>query len=98
MYLTSIVIGKEFWHSLSAEDQAVIQQAALNSARLERTWTIEDAEKIATDVEEQQRLGIADYREFPNSEADKLKSKVQPVYEKYEQIFTPGLVNRILNA
>jgi TRAP-type C4-dicarboxylate transport system substrate-binding protein len=98
MYLTSIVIGKKFWNSLDTEDQMAIQSAAMTCARLERTWTIEDAEAIAKDKNEQQRLGIIDYREFSDVEAAKLKDSVQPVYEKYIEIFTPGLVNKILDA
>jgi TRAP-type C4-dicarboxylate transport system substrate-binding protein len=45
--LTTIVINDAFWNSLSIEDQMIIKQAALNSARKERAWSIEDAENIA---------------------------------------------------
>ena len=97
MYLTSILIAKDFWTSLSAEDQAAIKAAAMHSSKLERTWTVDDSAKIATSAEEQAKLGIS-YTEFADSERAKLKELVQPMYNKYRQIFGVDLVDGIIKG
>lgn len=97
MYLTSILIAKEFWNSLSQEDQDLIQQAALHSSRLEREWSVADADKISNSKAEQEKLGIQ-YSEFDQTERAKLESLVQPLYTKYAQFFTPDLVDGIIKS
>jgi len=97
MYLTSILISKDFWASLSAEDQAAIKAAAMHSSTLERTWTVNDSVKIAASAEEQAKLGIS-YTEFADSERAKLKELVQPMYNKYRQIFGVDLVDGIIKG
>jgi TRAP-type C4-dicarboxylate transport system substrate-binding protein len=97
MYLTSIIIAKEFWNSLTQEDQAVIQQAALHSSRLEREWSVADADKIANSADKQAKLGIH-YNEFDEAERAKLKALVEPLYAKYSQFFTPDLVDGIIKS
>jgi hypothetical protein len=97
MYLTSILISKEFWHNLSTEDKEAVQSAALYTSRLERAWSIEDSRKISDSKEEQDKLGIH-YNEFSDSELDKLKQAVQPLYNKYAQFFTPDLVDGIIKS
>ena len=97
MYLTSIIIATEFWNSLSSEDQDAMRQAALVSSRLERQWSVDDAEKIATDVEQHKAWGIT-YNEFSEVERVKLKELVEPIYTKYTQFFTPGLVDGIIKG
>jgi TRAP-type C4-dicarboxylate transport system substrate-binding protein len=97
MYLTSILIAKDFWNSLSTEDQEAIKAAAMESSRLERTWTVEDSAKIANSTEEQAKLGIS-YSEFADTERSKLKESVQPLYNKYRQIFGVDLVDGIIKG
>jgi TRAP-type C4-dicarboxylate transport system substrate-binding protein len=97
MYLTSILIAKDFWNSLSAEDQEVIKAAAMHSATLERQWTVDDSNKIATSSEEQAKLGI-NYQEFADTERTKLKEAVEPVYNKYRQFFTADLIDGIIKG
>lgn len=98
MYLTSIIINDAFWNSLSINDQQAMRQAALNSARLERQWTVNDANAIENNRSEQEKLGIKQLIELSDEETNKLKKSVDPLYEKYRNIFTPGLVDKIRNA
>jgi TRAP-type C4-dicarboxylate transport system substrate-binding protein len=98
MYLTSIIVSKEFWNGLSLDDQTAMQTAALNSARLERIWSVEDADKISSTVEEQKRLGIQSFSELSDLEIKKLKMLTNKVYEKYSPFFTEGLITSIINA
>ena len=98
LYLTTIVINDAFWNSLSIEDQMIINQAALNSARKERSWSIEDARKISEDKNEQEKLGIKSYHELSTEESKKLEQSVEGLYKKYDKFFSTGLIESILKA
>ena len=98
MYLTTIIINDEFWNSLSIADQTAMRTAALNSARMERQWSVADAEKITTDSDVQEKLGIKSLTKLSPEEQSKLENAVMPVYEKYKNIFTTGLIESIKNA
>ena len=97
MYLTSILIAKDFWNSLSTEDQEAIKGAAMHSSKLERQWTVEDSTKIAENADEQAKLGVT-YSELDESERAKLKEAVQPLYNKYRKIFSVDLVDGIIKG
>jgi TRAP-type C4-dicarboxylate transport system substrate-binding protein len=97
MYLTSILIAKDFWNSLDTEDQEAIKAAAMHSSKLERQWTVDDSNKIANSVEEQAKMGIT-YSEFADTERSKLKESVQPLYNKYRQIFGVDFVDGIIKG
>jgi TRAP-type C4-dicarboxylate transport system substrate-binding protein len=98
MYLTSIVISANFWDTLSIEEQAAMTEASQYSSKLERAWSIADADKIASDADEQKRLKIQNYQEFPQVEKDKMKAMSQKIYTKYTPMFSTGLVQGILDA
>lgn len=98
LFLTTLIINENFWNSLSIDDQISMRKAALNSARKERNWSIEDAKKIAEDKQEQEKLGIQTFYNLPKEEVQKLKDSVGDVYKKYTKFFTPGLVDSILKS
>jgi TRAP-type C4-dicarboxylate transport system substrate-binding protein len=98
MYLTSIVISANFWDTLSIEEQAAMTEASQYSSKLERAWSIANADKIASDADEQKRLKIQNYQEFPQVEKDKMKAMSQKIYTKYTPMFSTGLVQGILDA
>jgi len=98
MYLTTIVINENFWNSLSIEDQLIIKTASINSARKERTWSVEDSNNIAESKTEQEKLGIKSYHNLEDAEIKKLEKSVSSVYKKYKKFFSTGLVDSILNS
>jgi TRAP-type transport system periplasmic protein len=98
MFLTTIIINEAFWNELDAEDQQLMRQAAFSSAQQERKWSVDDANKIETDKDEQKRLGIKGVVEFSDIEIDKLKAAAIDVYAKYNDVFSPGLVDSIKAA
>ena len=98
MFLTTILVNEQFWQDLDIEDQLLMKQAALNASRQERQWSIDDAKKIETDADEQKRLGIKEVLEFPETEREKLRTVTKEVYKKYDNVFTPGLLDSILKA
>jgi TRAP-type C4-dicarboxylate transport system substrate-binding protein len=97
MYLTTILVGNDFWAKLSKEDQQAMRTAAERVATLERQWSVDDAEKLATDTEKHAKLGIH-YTELPDAEKTKLKQLVKPVYDKYTAFFAPGFIDGIING
>jgi len=98
MYLTSIIIGEQFWNSLSVGDQQAMRDAALSSARMERKLTVEDSEAVANSRIEQEKLGIKQLVELNDEETGKLKNSVSDLYSKYHNVFSPGLIDNIRRA
>jgi TRAP-type C4-dicarboxylate transport system substrate-binding protein len=45
VFMTTILTGNKFFNSLSAEEQAIFKQISKTVAKLERKWSIEDAEQ-----------------------------------------------------
>ena len=97
MYLTSIIISKNFWASLSTEDQAAIQEAARKAAVLEREWSVQEAEEFSQDHAKHAELGVT-YISFDEVEKSKLREIVLPIYEKYAQMFTDNLLDKIIKS
>lgn len=97
MFLTSILINKDFFASLTTEQQAAIHTASEHVSRLERQWTVSEAAEIEKDQDMHVRMGIK-FHKFADSEIAKLREMVKPVYEKYRNVFTPKLVDNILVA
>ena len=95
LFLTSMIIGDRFWNSLSADVQAVIKQAAILAGREERAETIRDGERAKVRLVEEEGAEI--HRLSP---ADKAKAVAQTltVYEQFNNMFTPGLVEKIRAA
>jgi TRAP-type C4-dicarboxylate transport system substrate-binding protein len=91
-------MNEDFWSSLTIEDQLLIKQAALNSARKERQWSVEDNENISSSQSEQEKLGISSFNNFPEEEAEKLRKSLEPLYKKYNTFFSPGLIDSIKNS
>lgn len=97
MFLTTILVNKDFFASLTAEQQTAMQVAADHVSKLERQWTVSEAEEIEKDLAMHERKGIQ-FHKFAATEIDKLKDMVKPVYDKYRYVFTPRLVDDIISA
>lgn len=98
MYLTSILVSESFWQMLTEEEQIQFKKASLEAARLEREWSVRDGDEILKTVQIQSNMGIKGITEFDADQIDILKEKTQSVYKKYENIFTPGLLDNIRAA
>lgn len=97
MFLTTILINKDFFESLTPEQQASIQIAAQHVSKLERQWTVDEARIIESDQSMHDRMGIKVHK-FGSEEMSKLKDMVNPLYEKYRHVFTPNLIDNMLTA
>jgi len=97
MFLTTILINKDFYASLTTEQQAAIDQVSMEVAKLEREWSIADAVELANNTEKHAEMGIT-YTEFSEPEVAKLKEATAPLYDKYRAIFSPLLIDNIRSA
>jgi TRAP-type C4-dicarboxylate transport system substrate-binding protein len=97
MYLTSILISKKLWSELDSEDQGFIRQAARHAAVQERIESVEEADEYAVNVQRHRELGVT-YKKLDDTEISKMKEIVKPLYDKYEDLFSPGLLNGIIKA
>ncbi len=94
LFLTSILIGKEFWESLGVEAQDIVQSASLKAAETERKESIADIDKVARlcDMD-----GIA-INHLSEAETNKFKKATEYLYTKFDDMFTPGLLQSIKAA
>jgi TRAP-type transport system periplasmic protein len=94
LFLTSLIMNKDLWDSFDAETQQIFNQAALAAAQVERQESIEDIAKTQARAESDgitvTRLSERDTAEFKAATAD--------LHDKYDGIFTKGLIGRIKTA
>lgn len=95
LFLTSIIVSESWWSSLSDDLKNKLAESATNAARLERRWSIEDSEKIAG--QDPAETGVH-YKELNQEEMNKFQELTEPLYNKYNSMFMPGLVNQIRNS
>jgi TRAP-type C4-dicarboxylate transport system substrate-binding protein len=76
MFMTTIMCGKTFWDSLSANERELFVQAGLETSRQERIWSLEDADKIEAEAKEK---GLT-INSISNAEVDELKKAAKKCY------------------
>ena len=91
LFLTSILVGTDFWNTLSPELQAVVADAAKVAARHERDLSIADI-KLVQDRCEADGIEVI---KMTAKEQDRFAQATKVVYDKYQDYFTAGLVDQI---
>lgn len=91
MFLTCIVVNNQLWNDLTESEQAAFEQAATETARLERQWSVEDANEFEINCVKN-GVTIVD---VPDSDLDYLKDLSESVYREWEPQFLPGLIDYI---
>lgn len=91
LFLTSIIVGKEFWKTLDEATQKIMHDAALDAARLERRESVEQIDGIIEECKEKE-VNIVTMSEV---ERAKFKEATSPLYKKYENFFSSDLVEQI---
>ena len=92
LFLTSIVVNKKFFNSLTAEQQKILRTAALETARMER------AKSVATGDEIRKKIagdGVHTLVKMSPKEQARFRKAVLPVYAEFNQLFGKDLVHRI---
>lgn len=94
LFLTSILIGTDFWNTLSPELQQVVSECAKEAARYERSISIADV--LATQSRAEQD-GIKVLK-MSKEEQARFAAETKVVYDKFQDYFTAGLVDKIKKA
>jgi TRAP-type C4-dicarboxylate transport system substrate-binding protein len=92
LFLTSMIIGDQFWNTLSAEVQAVIKQAAVLAGREERAETIRDGARAERRLVEEEGANIV---KWTQEQREAGKAALSGVYDQFRDSFTPGLIEAI---
>jgi len=96
LFLTSIIIGNKFWDTLSESEQEHFKEACIYASRLERKWSVEEAEAFAA-KKDHSDIGVT-YVELSSEDTEKFKQAVAPLYDKYRDFFYPGLIDGIIKS
>jgi len=91
LFLTSILIGTDFWNSLDSDLQDIVAESAKAAARFERNLSIEDIALVQARAEAD---GI-EVIKMSEGEQARFAKATEVVYKKFENYFTPGLVSKI---
>jgi len=91
LFLTSIIVAKDFWDTLPQDLQDIVQSAALDAARGERRESVEDCETVKERCNQDGfQISI-----LPEHERRRFAEATQYLYEKFDGMFTPGLIDSI---
>jgi TRAP-type transport system periplasmic protein len=96
LFLTSIIIGNKFWSTLTTDEQAKFSEACKYASRLERKWSVEEAEAFAA-KQDHSDIGVV-YKDLSNNDTEKFKQAVAPLYDKYREFFQAGLIDGIIKS
>ena len=91
LFLTSIIVNQGFMAQFDQETQEIMATAAFNAARKERHESVESIPSILAECEEK---GVKVVR-MSDEEQAKFKAVTSEVYAKFQDYFTPGLVQKI---
>ncbi|MBI4133026.1 TRAP transporter substrate-binding protein DctP [Candidatus Uhrbacteria bacterium] len=93
LFTTATIVTKAFYNSLTPVQQRALERAAQLAAKVEREDSIALAKKTKRDAQEQ---GIRIIELSPSASAD-LKSRLLPVYKKFEATFGADLIQNIVD-
>lgn len=94
LFLTSIIVAKDFWATLEPELKELIQDAALDAARSERQESIEDVDVVKSLCLKDEVKVVA----LPAEERKRFEEATAYLYDKFESMFSPGLLADIRAA
>lgn len=94
LFLTSIIMNKDFFKSYDRDIRGIFAQAAFNAAKKERKISVADIPNILKQCEEN-NVEVIRMREEQKNEFKQVTSAVYRIYKDY---FTPGLVNAIIGT
>lgn len=94
LFLTSMVVNKDFFEALPADLQRAVATATKNAASTERSDSLSDEAELRKNYAAQGLQLIA----MPAIEKEKLKGLTAPVYKKFTPMFGASLIADIQNA
>merc|ERR1712060_51769 len=94
LFLTSIIVAKSFWGLLDEDLQQLVKDAAFDAARSERQESLEDIEIVKARCLKDD-ITIAT---LPETERVRFAEKTAYLYEKFDSMFSEGLIANIRAA
>lgn len=91
LFLTTILISTDFWNTLTPDIQNIITESAKIAARYERSLSIDDITKVQSKA---QQDGIKVVT-MSQQEKSRFEEATKVVYSKFNDYFSPGLVQKI---
>ena len=89
VYATNPVqISKRFWDRLSAAEQKLLQEAAIEAQNWQRTVSREVSSKALGELKAKGMI----YNDIAPAELARMRAEVQPVYEKFAAAYDPAVV------
>jgi TRAP-type C4-dicarboxylate transport system substrate-binding protein len=91
LLLTNIIVNNSFFDSLDQDLQEIMKDAAIEAARFEREISVNDVDPTKTRAEKD-GISVID---LTDSELARFKELTSVLYKKYENYFSPNLIDRI---
>ena len=91
LFLTSIIINKDFFKSFDREIRGILAQASFNAAKKERKISVADIPNILKQCEENNIEVIR----MSEEEKNKFREITAAVYVMYKDYFSPGLIGAL---
>ena len=89
VYATNPVqISKRFWDRLSAAEQKLLQEAAIEAQNWQRVVSREVSSKALGELKAKGMI----YNDIAPAELARMRAEVQPVYEKFAAAYDPAIV------
>jgi TRAP-type C4-dicarboxylate transport system substrate-binding protein len=94
LFLTSLIINKQLWHTLGEKVQGVFARAALRAAEIERNDSLADNVIIKKRAE---AVGIPVIK-MDSVQKARFVSATKGLYDKFNTYFSPGLLSQLTNG
>jgi len=94
LFLTSIIVAKGFWNGIPQDLQELVKSAALDAARSERAESIEDVELVKAECAKSK----IEVHTMPEEERLRFKEATGYLYDKFDTMFSKGLLDSIRAA
>merc|ERR1712039_211264 len=91
LFLTSIIVSQSFWSTLGQDLQTMMKDSAFDAARMERKESLEDADTVKEKCAQDQ-LKIHTMSE---EERHRFKDATAYLYDKFDSMFSEGLIEKI---
>ena len=91
LFLTTIIVQKEFWRDLSKELKTSIREASREAARAERVWSVEDIDIVKSKCQEENINVVT----MSDAERARFKDATAYLYDKFADTLPEGMVDRI---
>jgi tripartite ATP-independent transporter DctP family solute receptor len=91
LFLTTIIMNKGLWNSLTVEQQQIFAEAAISAAHVERAESLEDIDRTRTRA----KLDGIQVVDLDAETRARMQDVSTVVYEKLDGMFTPGLIEAI---